>query len=459
MVKNLSAVILLTVISFAVTACGNGEIIEEREALPVLSAETAYESAPVSLPSPTPAPLPPYSPIVEYDEPIEPLIIFENGLLGMKFSIENHPTWNFQAGHVTNVNESMLAHRSCVYGNISFEIAQGTAHPSEWWGLFYRPAYHGWGRVLWRQPDEPEEVFVTDNGLTVVKYTHVTERWFGLIDEGDEFVITLFIFRRDGRDYREISNRQILYIAMLSAHANDYKELYDDARKVLNSLQFLDDAAISLEPRESVHAMGITAYNWPRIDGSTSMIPFMNRLVNNMFYPEITSRGWTTFQPYEFWRLSRTIPSYELLIWGYTDIIFVPEPSAYVLALIEEAGVELEFIPFALEALAFITSVENPVSELTTRQILQIYSEMSLTNWSALGGYDGRIIPLNRNPHSGSQSLMENLVMRGQAFHPGLSQYIIWEMQTMIDSTAEHIEEFALGYTVYFYLSVMEHLA
>jgi len=93
---------------------------------------------------------------------------------------------------------------------------------------------------------------------------------------------------------------------------------------------------------------------------------------------------------------------------------------------------------------------------------------MSITNWADLGGNYGRIIPFSRNPHSGSQALMDNLVMDGQAVNPALRNYEIGAMAEMISSVSYPFDifagqrfgtyEFGLGYTVYFFLRQIQQL-
>jgi len=108
-----------------------------------------------------------------------------------------------------------------------------------------------------------------------------------------------------------------------------------------------------------------------------------------------------------------------------------------------------------------MTTTNNPVDNITIEQVLQIYTEMSITNWAELGGYDGPIRAYIRNPDSGSQTLMENLVLQGREFHPDLREFEIWGMATMVDVVERFhpwglwygLEEFepntfALGYMV-----------
>jgi phosphate transport system substrate-binding protein len=108
-----------------------------------------------------------------------------------------------------------------------------------------------------------------------------------------------------------------------------------------------------------------------------------------------------------------THKSYENLIQGGADLILVArQPSEDELKLAKEKGVELDVQPVALDAFVFIENRENPVSNLTTEQIRNIYSG-KIKNWKDLGGPDRELHPYQRERNSGSQELMQALVMKG----------------------------------------------
>src|SRR5688572_6408857 len=81
---------------------------------------------------------------------------------------------------------------------------------------------------------------------------------------------------------------------------------------------------------------------------------------------------------------------------------------------IEEAksnGVEpLEYI-IARDAIAVIVNSENPVGELTLKQISDIYSGV-ITNWSEVGGEDRPIVKLSRETNSGTHVYFLEVVLR-----------------------------------------------
>lgn len=84
---------------------------------------------------------------------------------------------------------------------------------------------------------------------------------------------------------------------------------------------------------------------------------------------------------------------------------------------IEEAranGIEpLEHV-VAIDALAIITNLENPVSELTIQQMSDMYTGR-ITNWKDVGGNDATIILTSRETNSGTHVyFLEEVVRRGE---------------------------------------------
>ena len=205
--------------------------------------------------------------------------------------------------------------------------------------------------------------------------------------------------------------------------------------------------------------IGITAENYPRIDGSTSTLPLVQSIYRNMFYSE--SGEFPNFPE----QASKTMQSYELLIAGDVDLILVPDPSNEVEEKVNELGVELEYIPIGAEAFVFITHEDNPALNITKEQAQKIYSSMTITNWSEIGGVDGRIVPICRNSDAGSQAQMENLILEGKPIAPEIEEnFLENDMNGMLQmveeykSFANENEEnaYAIGYTMYYYLNIAE---
>ena len=97
-----------------------------------------------------------------------------------------------------------------------------------------------------------------------------------------------------------------------------------------------------------------------------------------------------------------------------------PSPSADVLNQAKEAGVELELAQVAAEALIFITPAENTASNITGDQVRDIYLHNGIASWTELGGPDRALVPICRNADSGSQSQLDNLILKGEPMDPSI---------------------------------------
>ena len=199
---------------------------------------------------------------------------------------------------------------------------------------------------------------------------------------------------------------------------------------------------------------GVTAENYPRIDGSTSTLDIVRTIYINA-HPDWQSEDLPS-------EAMRTVPSYRALIAGDLDLIIVPYASADVLAEAEAAGVELEFTKIAAEALVFITPKANTAQNITYDQVREIYLHNGISNWTALGGPDRQLVPICRNADSGSQSQMDNLILHGEPMAPEIEDnYLEMTMDGMLTQVAfyhnggldgEPSNSYALGYTLFTYL-------
>ncbi|MFA6361138.1 MAG: substrate-binding domain-containing protein, partial [Dysgonamonadaceae bacterium] len=120
-------------------------------------------------------------------------------------------------------------------------------------------------------------------------------------------------------------------------------------------------------------------------------------------------------------------------------------------------GVSLIETPIALDAFIFIVNPKNPIKGLTTENIQDIYTGKK-TNWADFGivlfpdnpDYSD-IHPFIRNPNSGSQELMDLLIMKDLEYIdlPIYKENLIFTMAGLIDGIAG--DPLAIGYTIYYY--------
>ena len=138
--------------------------------------------------------------------------------------------------------------------------------------------------------------------------------------------------------------------------------------------------------------------NFPRIDGSTSLIPLEAGVRAAIF-------GKSIEQAEKDVAHTTTWGSFKRLLSGDADMIFSTPISAEQQKMADEAGVKLEQVPVVKEAFVFAVNAKNPVDALSQQQIKDIYSG-KITNWKQVGGSDEPIIAYQRNTDSGSQNYM-----------------------------------------------------
>ncbi len=215
---------------------------------------------------------------------------------------------------------------------------------------------------------------------------------------------------------------------------------------------------------------GVTLENFPVMDGSTSTDPLVRVIASRLLGYEYEWKrdiGYSgavmfvsTTLPHDFIQqkllCSQTNGAIVNLIDGGADIVFSARSmSEDEKAHAATAGVTVIETPVALDALVFIKNIGVGVTSLTHRQLQDVYTGRT-TNWNELDGDDMPIVPFVRNRNSGSQELMESLVMKGEPIADGLQEDMINSMFPLLMRVA--VQEGGLGYTVYYYLtSIVQH--
>ena len=208
-------------------------------------------------------------------------------------------------------------------------------------------------------------------------------------------------------------------------------------------------AASTPTPGADGGAVVFTRENMPRLDGSTATAPLAQAAAAVLL-------GESEEDVADLIDFSRTTESYRQLMQGNADLLIAAEPNAAVFDEMEEAGFEVQMEPLATDALVFMVNEDNPVDSLTTEQLRGIYSG-EITNWSEVGGADLEIGPFQRNAESGSQVLMEKLVMDGTEMTEPPEGYMIASMVGLMDAVKEYDNSSnAIGYSVYYYAHDMQ---
>jgi len=191
-----------------------------------------------------------------------------------------------------------------------------------------------------------------------------------------------------------------------------------------------------------------TLDNFPTLDGSTVTIPLDEALM-----AKLTGKSIETVRPYVLH--NKTHEAYVNLINKTVDLILVTSPSEEETALANQNGIELEVVPIVSEGFIFLTHKDNPVSSLTFKQIVDIYSG-KITNWKEVGGKDELIMAYQRPVNSGSQTGFLDLVMKDVEPMIPPSTWIYAGMGDLIEAVADYDNApDALGYSYYYFVTDM----
>lgn len=142
--------------------------------------------------------------------------------------------------------------------------------------------------------------------------------------------------------------------------------------------------------------------NLPKIDGAAALFPVYSAFVNAV-YPNTTKLHDGIFE------YNNTPDGYRLLAEKETDIFIGVYPSDEQRAYAEENQTTFEYTPIGTEAFVFFVHKDNPITNLTTEQIKDIYSG-KITNWKDVGGKNEKIAAFQRNEGSGSQSMLKQFM-------------------------------------------------
>lgn len=195
---------------------------------------------------------------------------------------------------------------------------------------------------------------------------------------------------------------------------------------------------LKLLPREGSHP-------YPILDGAEAAYP-LYAAVGSALYPR---ENWDS--SIEFYN---TIRAFERLTDQRDDIVFnaIPSPSQKELA--RSKNIELTCTPIAREAFVFFVHKDNPINNLSSKQLREIYSG-KIRNWKEVGGDDIQILAFQRPPNSGSQTALEYF-MEDTPLSKPLREELIQGMGGIIEQTAFYRDSSnALGFSFRYYATSM----
>ncbi len=183
----------------------------------------------------------------------------------------------------------------------------------------------------------------------------------------------------------------------------------------------------------------------PIVDGAAAVFPVYSAFVNAVYYPTSVTLGDGIFE------YNNTSLGYRKLAQKETDIFFGAYPSEEQIAYAKEQGTEFEFAEIGTEAFVFFVHKDNPIDNLTTEQIQDIYSG-KITNWKDVGGADEKIVAFQRNEGSGSQSMLTRF-MGDKEIMDAPSEQVNDLMSGIIDVVSKYQNKTSsIGFSFRYYL-------
>ncbi len=206
---------------------------------------------------------------------------------------------------------------------------------------------------------------------------------------------------------------------------------------------------------------------WPSMDGSTVCVPMAMELARQWLgLDEGDMNGFVNFSttPYAYDRLIQGKPNPLVTVKSQgvmmddthpVDLVLATYPNADERRAAEEAGADLVYVPFCFDAFVFMVSDANPVSSLTVRQIQEIYAGKYLS-WKTLGGENRKLEAYQRPHGSGSQTAMEEMVMKGLKMAHVNENYISDGMADAVRQIGNYDNgRGAIGYSYLYYVNTL----
>lgn len=190
----------------------------------------------------------------------------------------------------------------------------------------------------------------------------------------------------------------------------------------------------------------MTVDTYPTVDGSTATLP-----LSEAVFMVATGEGAEVAAEHVVH--TKTTNSYNRLYNGEVDLLIVYEPAE---SIVERMKTEpLCIKPIGLDALVFLANTANPLDSLTMEQLVDIYSG-KINNWAEVGGLDRELLAFQRPVGSGSQTLMQKLVMGDVAMTDGDNVFRYNTMSDILEGMLSYNnEDNTLGYSVFYYANNM----
>ena len=264
----------------------------------------------------------------------------------------------------------------------------------------------------------------------------------------------------------------MLLVSVLPGFAESWSQINQPMNESEAWSQIVQESSFSLGAQRTVTASDGLSFReldfdtYPSIDGSTVSVPMVMEFARqHLGLPEEDLLHFvvlsTTHNAYVNLIEKKANGSAQIVSQAVVmddkhpvDLFIGTEPSDEELALAAARGVALLKKPICYDAFVFIVHMDNPIESLTVAQIQGIYGG-EITDWDSVGGDAGEIKPYARNKNSGSQTAMENLVMKGKPLAAkAMDGYFLNEMSSLVFAIGGggQYSTHGIGYTYKYYI-------
>lgn len=257
--------------------------------------------------------------------------------------------------------------------------------------------------------------------------------------------------------HKKIANYLLLFVIGALALSSGIYEMH---KSYVNSIPEVGNGDFDLQIYQPFSENTLAVYlneestlrihdNLPRIDGATALYPLYSAFVQAV-YPE------KKYSLYDSEVQGGTTPkAFSHLVEGKVDIIFCAAPSPEQIIYAEQNGKTFKMIPIGKEAFVFFVNAENPIKNITSQQIKDIYSG-KIINWKDVSNIKkGKIRAFQRPVGSGSQTMLERIMNETPLMIPPKVDRV-GGMGGIIEETASYKNySNAIGYTFLFFATGM----
>lgn len=236
-------------------------------------------------------------------------------------------------------------------------------------------------------------------------------------------------------------------IGCLACHGRNY---------YIESMTEADNKSVDVgryEPFNDMSAIGrldeepelVLTGNLPVLNGSAFLLPLYSSVID-MIYPETIAGLNEKGSPYRF---TDTEDAYQELFSGKTDVVFSEEPSEDILKAAKNQGLVLETVSVGWDAFVFFTNSSNTVTELTRKELRDIYSGQAV-NWSEFGGEDMEIAAYQCSKGSCAQERLEEFMGDTMLMEPRQKLYLDSEEGITETASTYANDSGAIGFSFFY---------